>query len=437
MTVRFVFLAVLCFGLPCSAQEASSLDRILNRLDAMEQQNRKLMDEVHALREELAALKEPSVEERLSVQEARTEEMAQTKVETSQKSPVSLTGMLLFNAFHNGTHAGSGEYPASASQAAAMSPSGASLRQTVLGLTFNGPSLPWGGKATGSLYMDFFAGSQDPANNLLHIRVATLDLNWRNTTITVGQDKPIISPREPDSLAQVGISPLTNAGNLWDWQPQVRVEQRFGFGENSGLRAQAGVYQTEELDSNVPAQYANTLEHSRPGYEGRLAFWHKNGARRFEFAPGYHASTTHVAGTSVDSRIFSFDGLVKPAKFLEFTGAFFNGQNVSSLGALRQGFVIVAPDLARPIHSIGGWGQLALFATDKLTFHAYGGQHWNRPSDLLPGTAQRNFVYAGNFIYRIAPNILGSFEVSQTRTSYLNQSIRLNNHYDMALAYLF
>jgi hypothetical protein len=44
----------------------------------------------------------------------------------------------------------------------------------------------------------------------------------------------------------VGVSPLTAAGNLWDWNPQVRVEQRFSFGENSGLKAEAGVYETTE-----------------------------------------------------------------------------------------------------------------------------------------------------------------------------------------------
>ena len=445
MTFRFAipvffFCTVLAVG-----QTETALDRILNRLDAMEQQNRKLTEEVHALREELSAMKQtapvsdstPPLEERVAVQEARTEELAQTKVESSQKNPVAVTGMLLFNAFHNGTRAGGSQYPVVASQSSAMSPSGASLRQTVLGLTFNGPSLPWGGKATGSLYMDFFAGSAVPDDHILHIRVATLDLNWRNTTITVGQDKPIIAPREPDSLAQVGVSPLTAAGNLWDWQPQARIEQRFALGENSGLRAQAGVYQTQELDSNLPAAYANTLEKARPGYEARLAFWHRSTTRRFEFAPGYHGSTTHVAGTSVDSRVFTFDGLMRPAKFLEFTGAFFRGQNVSNLGALRQGFVIVAPGIVTPVHSTGGWGQLSLFATDRLTFHVYGGQHWNRPADLPSGATQRNFVYAGNFIYKIAPNVLGSFEVSQTRTDYLNQGIRLNNHYDLALAYLF
>ena len=154
--------------------------------------------------------------------------------------------MLLFNAFANGKSSGGGQDPAAASLSQGPAASGASLRQTVLGLRFNGPNLPGGGKASGSLYMDFFAGTSAPFNNLLHLRIATLDLAWKNTTISVGQDKPLISPREPSSLAQVGISPLTAAGNLWDWQPQVRIEQRFALGESGGLRAQAGIYETSE-----------------------------------------------------------------------------------------------------------------------------------------------------------------------------------------------
>ena len=38
------------------------------------------------------------------------------------------------------------------------------------------------------------------------------NIDWNNTSLMLGQDKPIISPRDPDSLAQVGFSPLTGAG---------------------------------------------------------------------------------------------------------------------------------------------------------------------------------------------------------------------------------
>jgi len=53
---------------------------------------------------------------------------------------------------------------------------GASLRQAVLGFHFNGRDLPGGGKASGSLFFDFYGGNRTSLNQLLRLRVATLDL---------------------------------------------------------------------------------------------------------------------------------------------------------------------------------------------------------------------------------------------------------------------
>lgn len=440
-----VFLLALALARPAAPQTSPDIQKVLDRLDKLEDENRMLLDEIHALRNELeqsrAAPPEASVpapiDERLGVQESRTAELAQSKVEASQKLPVSLTGMLLFNSFINGKNGGGAEDPVLASQNAAPAASGATLRQTVIGLKFSGPDLPWNGKASGSLYMDFFAGSSTPNNNLLRIRVATLDLNWNNTTITVGQDKPIISPREPMSLAQVGVSPLTGAGNLWSWEPQIRIERRFSVGEETGFRAQAGIYQTlESYPSVLPSYYAGTLERSRPGYEGRLEFFHGNDRKRIEIAPGFHFSDTHVAGTSVPSRIASLEGPIKPAALVEFSGALFHGEDFAGLGAL-QGFEILPSDVAISVHSQGEWGQIALFPASRLSLHVYAGEQWNRAADLGPGSVTTNFVYAGNFIYKLAPNVLAAFEASQARTQYLGSALRLNNHYDLALAYLF
>ncbi len=76
------------------------------------------------------------------------------------------------------------------------------------------------------------------------------------------------------------------------WQPQVRVEQQFSFGEETGLRAQAGVYKTSEnYPSVLPSLYAATLERARPGYEGRLEFFHGNDRRRIEIAPDSTSAT--------------------------------------------------------------------------------------------------------------------------------------------------
>ena len=79
----------------------------------------------------------------------------------------------------------------------------------------------------------------------------------------------------------------------------------------------------------------------------------------------------------------------------------------------------------------------ALFPAPKLSFHFYAGEQYNRPTDLAPSGIQRNFVYAGNLMYKLAPNVLAALEASQTRTEYLGSLLRLNNHYDLALAYLF
>lgn len=443
-------IATLTVARPAMAQNTPDIQMVLERLDKLEAENSKLLNEIRELRSELTATaavpqtSPPAPEarnaERLDVQESRTAELDQSKVGASQRFPVSLTGMLLFNAFANGGFSGTAQYPAVAALDRAPVTDGASLRQTVLGFKFNGPDLPWGGKASGSIYMDFFGGTSSPSDNLLRIRVATLDLTWKNTTISVGQDKPIISPRDPVSLAQVGVSPLTGAGNLWDWNPQVRIEQRFSLGDNNGLRAQGSVYETSEsYATNLPNEYSDTLEHARPGYEGRLEYFHSStGPRswRIEVAPGFHAGSTHVAGTSIQSRIASLDWMIRPVSQIEFSGEAFRGQDVSGLGALP-GFDISSTGLVNAVHSNGEWGQIALFPASRLSYHIYSGEQSNRAPDVAANGVTRNFVFAGNLIYKFAPNVLAALEASQTRTEYLGTGMRLNNHYDLALAYLF
>ncbi|HWC00016.1 MAG TPA: hypothetical protein VG672_25085, partial [Bryobacteraceae bacterium] len=234
------------------AQTSPDLRLILERLDRLEQQNRDLAQEVHALREELSAARshpaaseaartpEPAaLEDRVTVAEHRIEEQAQTKVEASQRFPIRLTGMALFNTYLNSTQNGDSQYPTIAVPGQVRN-GGATLRQTVLGLQYQGPETLWGGQVKGSLFMDFFSGT----TQTLRIRTGDVEIDWGSRSILAGIEKPIFNPREPNSLAQVGLSPLTGAGNLWLWIPQVRFQQNFSFGDRSGLRAQIGVVQT-------------------------------------------------------------------------------------------------------------------------------------------------------------------------------------------------
>jgi hypothetical protein len=439
------------------AQEKSEFQQILERLDRLELDNRSLANEVRALRAELAAhapgesaaaapegaapsSPAPSapLEERTAIQERRTDELAQTKVEASQRFPVTLTGMALFNAFLNGRANGGQQDPLTASPSDNRSAGGASMSQSIVGLAFHGPQVWGGGQVNGALYLDLWGGSASSLNHLVRMRVATVQIDWKDQTLVAGQDKPLISPREPNSLAQVAFSPLTAAGNLWLWQPQIRFEQRFSLGENTGLRAQAGVYQTSEPASSVPAEYQASFSAARPALEGRFELWRKFGSGgRLEIAPGFHLSQAHVGGVSVPSDLFSIDWMIQPVSKVQFTGVYFHGENTAGIGGLRQGFTFAGNGKFQAVGAAGGWAQLSFLATKRLTLNAYSGQESDRAVNLLRGGITRNFAYAGNGIYHLASNVLVSLEASQVRTTFLGFPQRLVNHYDLALAYLF
>jgi hypothetical protein len=451
---RYCVALILC-SIPrvVAAQDQPGMQQILQRLDRLEQENRTLSAEVSALRSELAAARgstpaapaaavEPAapvpLEERVAVVEQRTADQAQAKVEASHRLPITLTGMVLFNAFINGRASGGQQDPVVASPLDSHSGSGASVSQSLLGFNFQGPLIAGGGQVSGQLHLDLWGGTSSSLNHLIRLRVATIAIDWKNQSIVVGQDKPIVSPRDPTSLAQVAVSPLAAAGNLWLWQPQVRFEQRFALGEDAGIRARVGVYQTAESTSDATTEYASTLSGSRPGYEGRFEFWRKFGEHaRIEIAPGFHVSDTHVAGVTIPSRLFTVDWLIQPMAKVQFTGMFFTGENASVIGGLRGGFTVFPSNVIQAVGTIGGWAQLSYLATSRLTFNIYGGQEGHKAGDLLAGEITRNLAYAGNAIYKFGSNVLLGVEASQVRTNYLQQSNRLVNHYDLALGYLF
>jgi hypothetical protein len=424
--------------------------QIVQRLDALEQQNRALIDEVRALKQQLersappastdsssSAPEKASIDDRVTVAEHRIAEQAQTKVEASQKFPISLDGMLLFNAFAN---TGPSETERAGDYGLLTGPNsaGATVRQTLLGLEFQGPHLPAGGRVNGFLMMDFWGGSSIPTLGWLRIRRAAISLDWEKRSFTVGQDKPLISPYQPDSYAQVGIPPLAGAGNLWLWLPQARYEERVNLGANSGFTGQVALIQTGENYQYVPAEYSSSLEKARPALEGRFAFWHKfDDVRRIEIAPSFHLSTTHVAGSSVPSRIASLDWHITPMSKLDFTGTAYTGQNVAGLGALGNGFTISPTDGVRPVHSSGGWSQLAFPLTSRLTFDVFGGLEDDHAAYLNPYSIVRNLTYASNVVYHLAPNVVVSLEALQMRTRFSSGVRQIHNNYDLALGYLF
>ena len=443
---RKCLLLVLAMSFQTFAQESArpdaTLTEILRRLDTLERENRELLNQVHELREQLnpAQAKQEqnpdqgTLEERVEVNEARVADQAQTKVEASQKFPLSLNGMLLFNAFSNSRADGMSGYGLLTGPGRA----GATVRQTLLGLDFHGPALPWGGHVNGSLMMDFWAGGPEPGTSWLRIRRANLSLEWPNRTFSVGQDKPLISPYQPDSLAEVGVPPLAGAGNLWLWLPQARYEERVHLGTNSGLTGQIALMQTDEAYTTAPPQYSGNLAQARPAVEGRLAFWHTfDDVRRFDLGSGFHTSQTHVGGTSVDSRIATLDWRLVPSSRLQFTGTLYKGTNVSGLGALGNGFGASIRGRVEPVDSGGGWAQVSATLTKRLTWNLFSGFENDHGRYLPYDNIVRDFTYASNLAYRLSPNVIVSFEGLQMRAHRQSGLGSIHNHYDLALAYLF
>src|SRR5579871_5604391 len=184
-----------------AAQSSPEITEILARLQRLEQQNQELADEVHKLRDELAAARgqtpEPgatqALAEKVAVEETRTEDLAQTKVEASQHFPIRITGMALVNAYLNSKGSGGFQYPIFA-WPGGLAGGGGSLRQTTIGLEYQGPQTFLNGKISGSLYMDFWGGSGAFLDQDFRIRTAKIEIDWGSRSIMAGLQSPIFAP---------------------------------------------------------------------------------------------------------------------------------------------------------------------------------------------------------------------------------------------------
>jgi hypothetical protein len=440
-------LSILLFPLlltPAWAQTndlAESMAQVLKRLDALEQENRHLAEELRSLKQELASKQPPapqapdavSLEERVDVSEKRVAEQAQTKVESSQKFPLSLNGMLLFNAFSGNKDAAI--YSSYLPTLDGPTRSGATVGQSIIGLQFQGPSLPGNGHVNGFLTMDFWGAYSGTSNvGWFRVREADLSFDWKNRSISFGQMKPLISPLQPTSLAEVAVSPLAGAGNLWYWLPQARYEERWRMNARTGINLQAALLQTNEAAASISVEYPASVQPTRLAIEGRAAFWHQfDETRRFEIGAAFHESSSHVDGVSVPSHIASIDWSISPLSKLQWTGTFYRGQNVASLGSLGNGFSIEWNGAVQAIQTTAGWSQLAFPITNRLTFNLFGGIESDNGSYAIT----RNFTYATNFMYHLGPNVVVSAEALQSRLSYFHSAHELVNRYDLALGYLF
>jgi len=429
----------ICALIPAAAWSQPNLDRILEQLTGLQRENQRLTQELEALRQQIVELKSAqpaaSLTEKLDVVNQRAEDLATTKVEAEQHFPVRLSGLVLMNSYYYAGHTGGAELPLVSQNSPSQRSAGGTFRNTQVSFLYSGPKVA-GADVTGKLQLDFFAGSLNIQNHLARIRTADISLNWKSRTLSFAVDKPIFSPRDPDSLSQLGIPLLANSGNLWLWQPQLRYEERIQFTEKSGLRARLGVYQTNETLAAVPAGTA--VSPSRPALQGRFEFFRNIAGRRIELAPGFHLSRSLLAGTSVSSYAASFDWLLPLAPHVDWTGFAFTGQDLTGLGisGLRQAFSFRQ---GRPsaVRGRGGWTQATVHASSRIDLNLIAGMQDDFNRDLALNGVARNLSYAANLRLRLASNVVLGPEVLQIRTTWRSSGTQLTNRYDLALGYLF
>jgi hypothetical protein len=436
---------IVLLGAGCAiAQQPASQDtmeRILDRLNTLEKQNQTLLEEIKALREAVKAQQPASAAQasedlnaRVSVAENRIEEQAQTKVNSSQRFPISLTGMLLFDSsLIHGTESHSYD-PDYANYSEGYPGGGATLRQSIIGLTLEGPHIAGGGQIHGSISMDFDAAGQ--TSDVFRIRNGDVSFDWTNRSLTVGQDKTIIAPLQPASFAHVGVPALAGAGNLWLWRPQIKYEERRALSSHTRVVLQAALFSTDESSAtNVPGvAYAPG---TRPALQARIGIAHDWSDRtKFSLGVGAHESESHILGKSVASHVLSSDFLFKPLRWLEVSGTVLRGENFANLGGLPTGVTVEGTNLIA-IKGSAGWMQVALPVTNRLTFDGYAGRQVNASRSLTPDQIAGTLVYAGNILYRIGPNVILGFEGAHENIVYPSHTLTMANRYDATLAYLF
>jgi len=219
----------------------------------------------------------------------------------------------------------------------------ATMRQTRLGVLVTDPDV-LGGSFTGEIDVDFFGGQQPAPGNrtfpLLRMRRAIATVQWTHLQLMIGQETPLVSNRNPRSLAGVGVPDFSTAGNLWFWIPQVRVTAEYGY--TLRLAVQTAVLAPIQARSRGVRDAGRFRRaHRRPYLQGRVRLAWGPTDDPSEVAIGGHIGWLRgldsLSGDSLlTSRAVTFDTRLKLGP-VELIGEAFAGQAIAGLGGAPWG----------------------------------------------------------------------------------------------------
>jgi hypothetical protein len=411
-------------------------------------------DDLKALHEQLDAL------------QSEIKQHEQIKVETASKYPVRVTGLILFNAFSNVGVVDNAELPTIAfprEPNTSHGSTGATMRQTLLGLEAIGPEL-WNARSSAQISTDFFGGLSSNSygysspTGFLRLRQANASLDWENTTAQVGVTEALISPLWPTSYATLAVPALAASGNLWAWSPQIRVEQRIPFSDQHRLGLEAGLIYPGSIGS-TSTQIVSPVEASRrPGYEGRVSYRADGNStgtpRPFVLGIGaYSSSLYYNSTTSIHSWAVTADWQVPLFKWLDFTGEAYRGRALGDFGGGSYKDILTGTDavtgLTRSagVDVVGGWAQIKLhfsrtmeanaaWGLDDALSSSFNGLIFSSSTNPLELNARNNSVF-GNFIFRPKTYLILSPEYRRIQSWLYSGSANTANIFTITAGYQF
>jgi hypothetical protein len=401
-----------------------------------------------SLEERVAAL-----EDSTQLVNSKVDDQYQTKLESASKYRVRLSGIVLLNLFNNHGATNNQDFPNFVTGPSTGTGNfGATMRQSEIGLEVFGPSLA-GAKTSGSLTADFAGGSPTTWNGvnsgIFRLRTASMRMDWKDTSVVIGQDNSFFSPLSPTSFASLAVPALTYAGNLWAWTPQLRVEHRFEISSDQSVLIQGGIMDnlTGEFPGNSTFRVPGPGELSRqPAYAVRTAWTHILFGQPLTFgAAGYYSRQNWIAN-NVDGWAGMADWQIPLAPRVLFTGEFYRGRAIGGIGGgISQSVVYEGnPSLSytpvRGLDTIGGWSQLKFKATNTLEFNAAAGVDNPTAAEVReagnPLLVQNRGALV-NFVFRPRSSLLFSAEYGRLRSFELNDVSNSADQFNLMMGILF
>ncbi len=444
-----------------SAEAPSALDHQFGDNHSGASQSGNRSPEGKSTEERIARLEEDQ-----QLLSGKVEEQYQTKVESASKYRIRLFGMLLMNVFSNTGNVDHFEVPGVALR---TTPSltggntggsfGATVRQSQLGLEVHGPPLA-GAKTRGDFVADFFGEFPETVNGAasgaLHVRTATMRLDWSRTSLVAGMDDLFFSPAYPTSFASLGVPAFSYSGNLWAWMPQVRVEHRLISSDDSKLTLSAGIFDplTGETPPNEFLRFPGAGESARqPGYGTRLEWSHRVSGQPLTVGiGGYYNRENWGFNRNVDGWVTTADWNVPLARRFNLSGKVYHGRGIGGLGAgigrsaVFNGSLSDPATTVRGLTATGGWAQFKFKPASKLEFNLAAGQDGAAAGDVrgfnsAPGyfaaDLTRNRSELGNVVFRPRSSLLLSAEFRTLRTFSVDGSSQRANQLNLIMGVLF